>query len=776
MANYVIKYILQGQDNASDDFERVGRSMKDTEAAGMTLGSTIKGALGGLALREVVQFGVEMNNAGAEVRKTSATFGELTAGIGGSAQVLMDMREATGGMIKDFDLMAAANSLLLTGAASTSEEVARLTSNAITLGGAMNQGPVEAIQNLNAALMNNSYARLDTLGVSAAAVRIRVEELKASGMDMSEAFKTATLEEMNVSLERLGDAADEAETAVGRLGVRMQNLYDTGAGNVNAAVEPAALVLETLLFTLPEERAAARDAARARADIWYEEVWDAFDDPRFDDMTSAMVSDSDMVKRFIEAQLEALDEGLDIPIEEIIRRAGMNPAQISDETRRALDAAANHIYMYEPQVRMQAIGREQQFYDPMAGIEAGNRQAMRSAEMQAAAGVYDPLLYAEINDSLQTINEAERMRIDSMERMSALSREYSDNLLFIGSMSIMEREDADALEAAAREMEAMVEAAAELGIDTAQFEQAADEAREIADAADEAATRFEDMSLAQALGAQGGATRTYSDLLAATGLEDTEAGQRATGQRTDATDRLENEVVPLIEEIQNQFGDEAAVEAAARFDTTLREELAAGATEDEAIASAYDAIGYKMGESAADEFVVAFGDTLSGLAAQTGMSQEEIARQLGIEGGGTLLPGMTFGGSPELIYTGDPGAAGGSGLNIPEGAGQFGMGEAEKAGGVMAEPLPDLETRSALLTDVRNAMIEIEGATGPDLTAMTLELETSSLTAATLQDKLTAMSAKIYKTKVIIETQINGALPGGRKTLEDAVPIADSEV
>lgn len=254
---YTIEISLDGKDNVSQHLSKVNRELDTLQSQGQAgagaannvadgltgMISAAQGVAAALGLMEIGQKVMELNELGAEVRATNRVFTELTGGPEAAAKGMNELRAATNGIVDDMTLMNGTNSLLLTGLAQTTEEAAGLTEVAVKLGGALGQGPADAIENLNAALLNNSFQRLDTLGISAAKVRERVLELKEAGMDMSEAFSQAVLEQGRLAIEKLGDAANAGVTATNLLATQWENATQKAAELTNQVIETGAQLL-----------------------------------------------------------------------------------------------------------------------------------------------------------------------------------------------------------------------------------------------------------------------------------------------------------------------------------------------------------------------------------------------------------------------------------------------------------------------------------------------------------------------------------------------------
>jgi hypothetical protein len=258
MANEAYKIIvtIDGNNQASASIDKVNRDLgkmdDSVKKAGQswdkfkTITGNVLGAAG-LAAGVAAVVG-QVNALGYAANAAEITFNQVSGGVDKATASLGRMRDLTGHVIDDMSLMQGANSLLVTGVASTSEQAEKLVNLGARLSSVMGVDAAEGIQNLNSALLNNSFLRLDTLGISASRVRERVNELKEAGLDMSAAFAQAVTEIGTQTLEDLGAAASVSETAIARLSTRLQNLGQDLAQGVNSNLEQAATTLEQIIM------------------------------------------------------------------------------------------------------------------------------------------------------------------------------------------------------------------------------------------------------------------------------------------------------------------------------------------------------------------------------------------------------------------------------------------------------------------------------------------------------------------------------------------------
>lgn len=220
MAN--LKIVISALNQASGDLSKVKADVKSVGDAGTQakggvegfsagLGSVLSkaalvaGAVAGVAaaLREVYGAAKE----GAELEYARTRFDNLASSIGTVSDALLgDLRDATGGMMSDAELVAGAADFMALGLAKSHDEVVRLTSVAGALGMNMNQ--------LVLTLTNQTTMRFDALGISVDGFDAKVKALEASGLSANEAFTEAFLQQAEAQIGLVGN---KAETSAGQI-------------------------------------------------------------------------------------------------------------------------------------------------------------------------------------------------------------------------------------------------------------------------------------------------------------------------------------------------------------------------------------------------------------------------------------------------------------------------------------------------------------------------------------------------------------------------------
>ena len=187
--------------------EKLNLGMLAVKGAVLSAGLAILASIPGL-----IQQGIEYNRA-----QTALT--AYTGSAEAAAEATKAVQDAAGGAISKMDATANATRLFAMGLAQTTEEAAKLTDVAVTLGATMGKGPKQAFEEFTLMLANQSILRLDTFGISGAKVRARMEELASSvaGMTRETAFMTAVLEEADGKMAALDAAGFQASSSVERL-------------------------------------------------------------------------------------------------------------------------------------------------------------------------------------------------------------------------------------------------------------------------------------------------------------------------------------------------------------------------------------------------------------------------------------------------------------------------------------------------------------------------------------------------------------------------------
>lgn len=536
MSDYQVTIRLSGQNQmsgavnaANRDIDRLAANTRTAGTNSQTMGSNfetamgkvrtaITGAVGILAASQLAQIAGEMVDLGQDVTTASNTFTALTGGADEAERALSDLRTATGGVVDDLTLMQGANKLLLMGLAGSTTEATKLATAATTMGRAMNMDAKTALSDFAALLANQSIPRLDNFGISSDNVRRRLEELKAAGMGAQEAFTAAVLAEYEANLDKLGDSIEQNISQIDVLRVRVENLAQGIAAGVYNIVNEAAGTVNMIIALAEAVRQQGGEDTQYNADI-----------------NRALAENSGGV--FLDYDVDSLNAARRQANEVLFARQRMR-ANAERENELMLTAERDFNARMEAEARA-AAERQQQIAAIATGAFNDTYSAIERITSRPRGGTGDTLFYTpEELASVQT-------------HLEAIEQQYAglQSLAEQGLISDSELESFGALR---------------------------DETSGWADEVERGVAAFERMTLAQALGEGGGGMvgEILDDVLErlkAAGVDEetlaeyTDTFNLSSGRVTEASLIYRDQVVPLLEDIANQYGPEAAAEAATKL-------------------------------------------------------------------------------------------------------------------------------------------------------------------------------------------------------------------
>ena len=161
----------------------------------------------------------DMGRAGAELEFSRTRFDRLAESIGTTSDVLLkDLHTATRGLYSDSELVSSAGNLMALGLAKSHDEAVRLA----TVSGGLNMN----MNQLVLTLTNMTTMRFDALGVSTDGFKEKMKALEEQGYSTNDAFKEAFLQQAEMQLEKVGNAADTNLGSFMRLEAQMKNNID----------------------------------------------------------------------------------------------------------------------------------------------------------------------------------------------------------------------------------------------------------------------------------------------------------------------------------------------------------------------------------------------------------------------------------------------------------------------------------------------------------------------------------------------------------------------
>lgn len=230
---------------SAKDLKDVDKSTKDNIWSLTKMDDAVVGLTTAFTGLKIVQFLGDLREQGEVVRKNTNTFRELTGGVQESTIALDQLRARTRGMISDTNLMASANNLLKSNLAGSAAEATKLIGISNDLGATTEQ--------LFSVLANQSYAVLDSFGVSSGAVRQLKEQYTEAGMTSEEAFKEAFLTEAEKTIKRLGTSVEDNVSPSEKLKVKWQNFWDGVSAGAATTLNTALTTAEQLGFIIQNE-------------------------------------------------------------------------------------------------------------------------------------------------------------------------------------------------------------------------------------------------------------------------------------------------------------------------------------------------------------------------------------------------------------------------------------------------------------------------------------------------------------------------------------------
>jgi len=221
-AKFKLAAVLEFINKAGPGTKSAGKDLDKLAKIAKALGIGLSVAGVKIAAKATYELGV----LGAQSLRTKRAFEAISGGALSAADNLNAMRRATRGAMSEQAMMASANQLLQMGLATNAAELEKVTTMATRLGSAMGKEAGPAVAEFSLMLANQSIPRLDTFGISASKVRARILELQAAtpGLSREMAFMTATMEEGEAAMGRLGDAVDDELLANERLAASWADL------------------------------------------------------------------------------------------------------------------------------------------------------------------------------------------------------------------------------------------------------------------------------------------------------------------------------------------------------------------------------------------------------------------------------------------------------------------------------------------------------------------------------------------------------------------------
>jgi LysM repeat protein len=214
----------QKMGQAEQATQRMNNAATQSRSAFSGMGTAITGAIAAFGVMGVARLGEELYSTGMNAQRAGALFASFGAQVGSTSTLLERLRGVTRGVVDDTTLMSAASTQLSMGLAKNADDVTRLTNIGVTFAQAMGTDIGASMENLNMILANQSYLRLDTLGISSSQVRELAAQYRSAGMDTSEAFNAAFLDVAEQKLPQMEKVADAMVSPFAQLQTQIDNI------------------------------------------------------------------------------------------------------------------------------------------------------------------------------------------------------------------------------------------------------------------------------------------------------------------------------------------------------------------------------------------------------------------------------------------------------------------------------------------------------------------------------------------------------------------------
>jgi len=794
MGNYTVSVTLQGNDQLSPALKNANREMNNLESAGQESGSALdklkNAALGlgaALSLAEVARRAVELYNLGTAANNAENTFVQLSGGTDAAAASLNLMRSATNGVVDDMTLVQGANRLLMMNLARTGEEAARLTEIAVKLGSAMGNDAATSIGDFAALLANQSILRLDNFGISSDAVRSSLEKLKAAGMDAQEAFSMAVMEESAKSLDKLGASADTTGGAVQRMIAGISNAIQDFAQRFGTGVNSLAGIIEIALGMNPDQIA----NSEARFGAYLENLTTVYDrvrngvfggqsndfmrqivlegllalenDPTLeadakrlgqvihDSMVSKdiwslpdyaeAVRGSQLWTETARTGLESL-AGLIATLNTEQEQTKANAATIADRNQRIADQAAA-IRAAEQQINLEKAKERQLTFEIAAASDAAFEATRKRAAATRELGYANQIIGTDLYNVYETLGKVfDPLQAMNMSKagIAALMPDYMTS----GMAAAIQAQYDDAA-AQLERLKALAKDGLITNDDLENSSGMVDNLKMMADEASRAADAFDRIKLSEIFGQrEGGLKGQVGDAVIASmqanGATDAQiAAMRsaldlASGRQTAASQYFDAAIAPAIANMKP--GDAVAIVDA--YTSMLNEAMLKGFTPDkvqELQIRFFTVLFGGGGMGGGNTLTVKPGDTLAGLAAQTGMSISELMQITGTTNPRLLQPGSYgYGGTGGALNTtmlsafnplaflfgGTTGAGAGMEMSAGFGSGMYGTNLSEQTS-TMSDNMQTMVDSAAELSDTMGEVADKSADLRDNIEALTAQ-------------------------------------------------------
>ena len=606
--------LVAALNRAQAELAQLDRQSNQTNAGFGTLGTSAgsaSGALGsmsnvmagigwGVAISGAIAVGTELYNIGRASQVATNTFNQLQGGAEQASASLAMLQEATNFTIPDTTLMSISNLYTQMGLATDPTEVARLAEMGATLGQAMGSSAEEAMRTFSFLLSNQSIELLDTFGISSGKVRERIQDLQKANGDLArdQAFVTAVLEEGALAMERLGDATEQNISAVGQLTTRFQNLMAEMGKPVASAVENVAGGIEGFL----SKKDFTADIAR-QVESLYGQGQLNLNFGVLGISTSDVVYYAEQVANRVYESGSATKALVDIQ------------TLLNTEYQNGNRDLENQVVILEALVdlKRQELVQQQSVNQLQSLAIAERQEQQRQTDAMIMRSLTSTDAYASAINRLKDLSSG-LVPVDEIENAESLVRNLTHQI-----DDLLSRDENNPTLKTLETMKGQLEGIAE-----------------------SARRAYDEMGLATALGlGLPPEQRLTADILKMAGIEGRQA-EYLTGQRTQLSEMFESSVLPLLQGIETQFGEDEAARVGDFIAQLMKEGIARGFESNpvQLMEFILGNVDYRYDEGQARSVVVQAGDTLTAIAQREGVSVQLLAEINKLEDPNMILTGQ----------------------------------------------------------------------------------------------------------------------------------------
>lgn len=688
---------------ADADTKRMSNSTSMTGDAFNKMGLAIAGAITAFGLRGVKRMAEDLYEVGVNARRTEVYLQSWGNQVGNVADLMTRLRSVSRGVVDDASLMQGASVMMSMGLAHNADDLERLTEIGVGFAQAMGKDVQSSMENLYLLLANQSYLRLDTLGISAGQVRELRKQYREAGLSSSDAFVQAFMDVAERKLPQMMSVADAAATPVQRFQTHWDNAWqDLGEGFATAIdgilgiAEKSGPLLQAYLFGWATPQAmntylnlddASREIVRRQVEA---------QQPFMGDTTLQRAWLDERERRVGSLVGYSINEGgadvTQLTTAEVARITGV--AYLTDTAANELKSIADNAMIglsFAAQQLQQANAANgpltQVYSDAIAqmvrdsvrqvgtitpitrdtasfyGIDEAISmtqirqdyanfftQMMQNRNDQFASG--RDLLYYQLQQAgLNSVGDL-GLSTDDRLRMSARARGRLENEfdLYYGAIQSGESPELSStnLEALSAVFERITDSEIFSEADITRFQGMLDIATGIAEQAEEAAKSY--ATLSDMFGQTTGGRLGEIDAAVLAGLEASGMSEEMldalqtgmgldSGQLTQMSEQFDNDVVPILEDIASQLGVNAYNTFRRAYDAAA--EAAADAGRLTVGNSWMGTLAYMPGTGGGETYEVQPGDTLWGIGQQYGLTPEQLRQLNGLDGN-IIQPGQNL--------------------------------------------------------------------------------------------------------------------------------------